>query len=75
MTNIMAISKKQEQQWQAQDDARVMAQYQEIMGDKTRMNRAIREAEKQAKDLSKRANAMQSAAKIRTASRTSGRKR
>ena len=71
----MAISKKQEQQWQAQDDARVMAQYQEIMGDKTRMNRAIREAEKQAKDLSKRANAMQSAAKIRTASRTSGRKR
>ena len=75
MTNIMAISKKQEQQWQAQDDARVMAQYQEIMGDKIRMNRAIREAEKQAKDLSKRANAMQSAAKIRTASRTSGRKR
>ena len=75
MTNIMAISKKQEQQWQAQDDARVMAQYQEIMGDKTRMNRAIREAEKQAKDLSKRANAMQSAAKIRTASRTLGRKR
>ena len=71
----MAISKKQEQQWQAQDDARVMAQYQEIMGDKTRMNRAIREAEKQAKDLSKRANAMQSAAKIRTASRTSARKR
>ena len=71
----MAISKKQEQQWQAQDDARVMAQYQEIMGDKTRMNRAIKEAEKQAKDLSKRANAMQSAAKMRSTNRTAGRKR
>lgn len=71
----MAITKKQEQQWQAQDDARVMAQYQEIMGDKTRMNRAIKEAEKQARDLSKRANAMQSAAKMRSNNRTSGRKR
>ena len=71
----MAITKKQEQQWQAQDDARVMAQYQEIIGDKTRMNRAIKEAEKQAKDLSKRANAMQSAAKMRSNNQTSGRKR
>lgn len=56
------ISKKQEQQWQAQDDARVMAQYQEIISDKSRMGRAIKEANKQAADLSKRANALKSAA-------------
>ncbi len=59
------ISKKQEQQWQAEDDARTMAQYQEIMGDKNRMNRAIKVAQKQAQDLTKRANAMQSVAKTR----------
>ena len=56
------ISKKQEQQWQAQDDARVMTQYQEIISDKSRMGRAIKEANKQAADLSKRANALKSAA-------------
>lgn len=62
----MAISKKQEQQWQAEDDARVMATYQEILGDSGRMNRAIKVAERQAKDLSKRASAMQSVAKTRS---------
>lgn len=62
---IMAISKRQEQQWQAEDDARTMANYQEILGDKARMNRAIKVAQQQAKDLSKRASAMQSVAKVR----------
>lgn len=61
----MAITKKQEQQWQAEDDARTMANYQEILSDKNRMNRAIRVAEKQAKDLTKRANAMQSVARTK----------
>ena len=71
----MAISKRQEQQWQAQDDANTMARYQEIMQDKARMNRAIKEANKQAQDLTKRASAMKSAANMRTTStRTSGRK-
>lgn len=65
---------KQDLQWQAESDARTMANYQEILGDKARMNRAIKEAEKQAKDLSKRASVMQSAAKARV-SRASGRKR
>lgn len=63
----MAITKKQEQQWQAEDDARTMANYQEILSDKNRMNRAIRVAEKQAKDLTKRANAMQSVARTKAA--------
>ena len=64
-----------ELKWQAESDARTMAEYQQILGDKTRMNRAIREAERQAKDLNKRASAMQSAAKIKTNTRTAGRKK
>jgi hypothetical protein len=71
---------KQYLQWQAEGDARVMAQYQEIMQDKQRMNRAVKEANKQAQDLTKRANAMRSAAGMKSSSskassRTSGRKR
>lgn len=58
------VTKKQEQQWQAEDDARAMAQYQEILGDKARMNRAIKVAERQAKDLAKRANAMQKVTRV-----------
>ena len=66
---------KQDQQWQAESDARTMAQYQEILSDKARMSRAIKEANKQANELSKRASAMQNAAKMRTQARTNGRKR
>ncbi len=58
-------SKKSEQQWQAESDAHVMATYQEILGDKPRMARAIKVAKQQAMDLTKRANAMQSVAKTR----------
>lgn len=65
----MAVSKRQEQQWQAESDAHTMAQYQEILGDKARMNRAIKVAEKQARDLTKRANAMQSVARVKPSSR------
>jgi hypothetical protein len=71
----MAISKKQEQQWQAEEDARTMARYQEIMQDKARMGRATKEAEKQARDLSKRANIMQNAAKTKTTSKNTGKKK
>jgi len=59
------MNKKQEQQWQAEDDARVMAHYQEIMSDKQRMNRAIKVAQKQAQDLTKRANMMQNVARTK----------
>lgn len=54
---------KEEQQWQAESDARTMASYQEILGDKARMARAVRVAKQQAADLSKRASAMQNVAK------------
>lgn len=55
--------------WQAEDDARVMATYQEILGDKQRMNRAVKVAKQQAADLTKRANAMQSVAKTKSTPR------
>ena len=54
---------KQDLQWQAESDASTMARYQEILGDKARMSRAIKVAQQQAKDLQKRATAMQSVAK------------
>lgn len=71
---------KQDLQWQAESDASTMARYQEIMQDKQRMNRAIKEASKQAQNLSKRATVMEKAASmkfggpIRTG-RASGRKK
>lgn len=71
----MAITNKDRQQWQAEDDARVMAQYQEIMSDSARKNRAIKEANKQAADLTKRANAMKSAAGMKSSSSRVSRKK
>jgi hypothetical protein len=70
----MPVSKSERQKWQAEEDASTMANYQEIIGDKARMNRAIKVANERAKDLQKRASAMQNVAKARPA-RTSGRKR
>lgn len=57
------MSKKDEQKWQAESDARTMAEYQQIINDKARMGRAIKVAKTQAADLTKRASAMQSVAK------------
>ena len=71
----MAITNKDRQQWQAEDDARVMAQYQEIMSDSARKNRANKEAIKQAADLTKRANAMKSAAGMKSGSSRVSRKK
>lgn len=61
----MAKINKTEQEWQAESDAHVMAQYQEILNDKSRMSRAIKVAQRQAKDLSKRADAMKNVARIK----------
>ena len=58
----MPVKSSDELRWQAESDARAMAQYQEILQDKARMNRAIKEANKQAADLQKRTNAMKAAA-------------
>lgn len=58
-----------ELRWQAESDAQTMATYQEILGDKTRMNRAIKVAKSQAADLTKRANALQSVARTKSSSK------
>lgn len=59
----------EELRWQAESDAQTMATYQEIMGDKARMNRAIKVARSQAADLTKRANALQNVAKTKSSSK------
>lgn len=59
----MATVKYDEAKWQAQADADTMARYQEIISDSKRRNRAIKEAQRQASDLQKRANAMKSVGK------------
>ena len=56
---------KENLKWQAEEDARTMARYQEILGDKSRMSRAVKVAKQQAADLTRRATAMQTVAKTR----------
>ena len=67
VNNIVTTSKsKQELQWQAEDDARTMARYQEIMSDTKRMNRAVKAAQQEANNLEKRASAMKAAASTKS---------
>ena len=64
----MASQKRDELRGQAESDAQTMASYQEIMGDKARMNRAIKVAKSKAADLTKRASAMQNVARTKATS-------
>lgn len=66
MVAIKKTRSSEELRWQAESDAQTMASYQEIMGDKARMNRAIKVAKSQAADLTKRASVMQNVAKTKT---------
>lgn len=68
MVSRISKSSSDEQKWQAESDAHIMATYQEIMQDKARMNRAIKVAKSQAADLTKRANAMQNVARTKSSS-------
>ena len=63
--NKEKIMKAEELKWLARDDADIMARYQEILNDKARFNRAVKEAKKQANDLQKRANNMKNVANRR----------
>lgn len=47
-----------ELRWRAEEDARTLGRYQEIISDKDRLNRALKVAEKQADDLTERASAL-----------------
>ena len=51
-----------ERKWQAEDDARTMARYQEIMNDSKRRTAAMKQARTEAAALEKRAQAMKLAA-------------
>ena len=66
--NSMTSQKRDELRRQAESDAQTMASYQEIMGDKARMNRAIKVAKSKAADLTKRASAMQNVARTKATS-------
>lgn len=59
------VSKLDRLKWQAESDAETMAQYQEILQDKARMNRAIKEAKQRSKDLDRRAAAMRNVVNTR----------
>ena len=59
----MARVSSNELKWQAESDANTMIEYQEIMSDSKRKARAIKEAQRQAADMQKRANAMRLAGK------------
>lgn len=69
MAAIKKTRNSEELRWQAESEAQTMATYQEIMGDKARMNRAIKVARSQAADLTKRANALQNVAKTKSSSK------
>lgn len=62
------MNKKEQQKYQAQDDAYTMARYQEIMADKGRARRAVKAAQSQAKNMEAQAKAMKSAANVKVSS-------
>lgn len=49
---------KEELDWRAEDDARILAQYQEILLDKARLSRAKKAATKEVTNLSNRLQIM-----------------
>lgn len=55
----------EEKKWQAQDDANILARYQELISDKTRLSAAKKEAKNQAQELNKRINALNKASKTK----------
>lgn len=49
---------KDELRWRAEEDARTLERYQEIMNDKPRLERAMKQAQKTIDNLQQRADAM-----------------
>ena len=54
----MAKISKEELEWRAEDDARILAQYQEILLDKARLSSAKQAATKEVSNLSNRLQIM-----------------
>jgi hypothetical protein len=61
----MARISKQELEWRAQDDARILAQYQEILLDKARLKNAQSAAKKEVDNLNKRLQVMKKVTAIK----------
>ena len=49
---------EEELRWRAEEDARTLERYQEIINDKPRLERAMKQAQKTIDNLQQRANAM-----------------
>lgn len=58
MAKRNSLTKANETDWMAEDDARTIERYNEIVGDKARLGRAMKAAEKQVKNLTERASAL-----------------
>ena len=62
MAKVNESDVSRERRWRAEEDARTLASYQEIISDPKRVKYAAKIAYKQANDLQKRANAMKKVA-------------
>ncbi len=60
---------KSELDWRAEDDARVLAQYQEILLDKARLSRAKKAATKEVANLSNRLQIMKKVSATKSTSK------
>jgi len=65
----MAKISKSELDWRAEDDARVLAQYQEILLDKARLSRAKKAATKEVTNLSNRLQIMKKVSATKSTSK------
>lgn len=60
---------KEELDWRAEDDARILAQYQEILLDKARLSRAKKAATKEVANLSNRLQIMKKVSATKSTSK------
>ena len=58
MNNNSKKLSEDELRWRAEEDARTLERYQEIMNDKPRLEAAMKQAKKTVDNLQKRANAL-----------------
>ena len=65
----MAKISKSELDWRAEDDARVLAQYQEILLDRARLSRAKKAATKEVTNLSNRLQIMKKVSATKSTSK------
>ena len=63
---------KEELDWRAEDDARILAQYQEILLDKARLSRAKKAATKEVTNLSNRLQIMKKVSATKSINKKEG---